>query len=84
MALQRCYKFVLNLIFYDAWEIFLLAAHVSELPSPCSQNANFLKKQGFSTLLHFVFNCDTRGSQHPAYSTAEIAVFLEGFFINTP
>ena len=25
---------------FRLWRIFLLAAHVSELPSPCSQNAN--------------------------------------------
>ena len=29
------------------------------------RSPNPLKKQGFSTLLHFVFNCNTRGCQDP-------------------
>ena len=45
-------------------------------------NLNPLKKQGFSTLLHFIFNCNTRSCQHSANSAAEIAVFLKSLLVN--
>ena len=37
------------------------------------------KKQGISTLLHFILNCNARGSQHFVYPASENYIFLKGY-----